>query len=439
MKAFHEIRDPVHEFVRITERERELVRSWPIQRLRHVHQLGMSYLVYPGACHSRFEHSLGVMELAGRVFDVITREDKLDDEVRRLVPEIASAELKEHWRRVVRAAALCHDIGHPPFSHAAEKEVFPDGWDHEQMTRAILESEAMKPFLSKTPPLPVDEVVKLAVGPDKLPGVTYSNWEAILSEIIVGDVFGVDRMDYLLRDSHHAGVVYGKFDQVRLIDTLRILPSPDPDHDGEPVLGIEEGGVQSAEALLIARYFMYAQVYFHKVRIAYDLHLIDFLRCWLPGSQFPTDPNELLPLTDNEVLAAMLRAYNDKSGECHDAAARIVDRKHFKLLYKTTRHDRQNEAGIGERCAKEAADVFGPEAVRQVRKDDRGGSVAFPIRLDSGEVVSSMSEADVNRVLQPVTADYVFIAPERESEAVSWLDRWRKGNLQEEGAAHGPV
>src|SRR5437667_686114 len=116
-----------------------------------------------------------------------------------------------------------------------------------------------------TPPLRHDDIVKLAVGPKKANDLLFSDWETILSEIIVGDAFGVDRMDYLLRDSHHSGVAYGKFDHYRLIDCLRILPKS---HEGsdEPALGVQEGGVHTAEALLFARYFMYTQVYFHAIR-----------------------------------------------------------------------------------------------------------------------------------------------------------------------------
>ena len=92
----------------------------------------------------------------------------------------------------------------------------------------------------------------------------FSDWEALLSEIIIGDAFGVDRMDYLLRDSHHTGVAYGKFDHYRLIDTIRILPPPPSGEEGdsnEPALGVEEGGIHSSEALMLARHFMYKQVY----------------------------------------------------------------------------------------------------------------------------------------------------------------------------------
>ena len=126
---FHEIRDPIHEFIKLDSDERDVLDSLPVQRLRNVHQLAMEYLVYPGATHKRFEHALGVMELAGRVFDTITRNDLVHDEIRRLFREdIESEDQKRYWRRVLRMAALCHDIGHLPFSHAAEVELLPEGW-----------------------------------------------------------------------------------------------------------------------------------------------------------------------------------------------------------------------------------------------------------------------------------------------------------------------
>src|SRR5438067_7299829 len=126
VKALHEIRDPVHTFIRVDTDERMVVDSPPVQRLRHVHQLALTYLVYPGATHRRFEHSLGVMELAGRVFDVITHPGNItNDAAREVVP--GNATDLAYWRRVVRLAALCHDIGHLPFSHAAEAELLPPG------------------------------------------------------------------------------------------------------------------------------------------------------------------------------------------------------------------------------------------------------------------------------------------------------------------------
>jgi len=236
--------------------------------------LALTHLVYPGATHKRFDHSLGVMELAGQVFDVITNPDHVTDTIRNQIPEIQNRAKLPHWRAVLRMAALCHDVGHLPFSHAAEEALLPDGWNHEQLTRAIIESNEMQGIWgSLRPRLESSDIVKLALGKKEAKNLNFTNWETILSEIITGDAFGVDRMDYLLRDSHHAGVAYGKFDHHRLIDTLRILPSPQEDdgsEPGEPMLGVQEGGLHAAEALMVARYFMYAQVYFHPIRRIYD-------------------------------------------------------------------------------------------------------------------------------------------------------------------------
>ena len=165
-KYQHEFRDPVHGFIRVSTDERGVIDSRPVQRLRHIHQLATSFLVYPGATHKRFEHSLGVMELAGRVFDIITDEENIHPVIREQVPEIADRRKRGYWRTVVRMAALCHDIGHLPFSHAAERELLPDGWDHERLSAALIESEEMEELWhSMTPPIRVEDVRKIAVGP----------------------------------------------------------------------------------------------------------------------------------------------------------------------------------------------------------------------------------------------------------------------------------
>jgi uncharacterized protein len=137
-----EIRDPVHTFVTLDALECRVLDSRPFQRLRYIHQLALSFLVYPGASHKRFEHSLGVMELVGQTFDVVTRLDKLTDEVRDVVP--ANNLEFAYWRSVLRMAALCHDMGHLPFSHAAEADLLPDEYDHERITYEIVHSEEMR-------------------------------------------------------------------------------------------------------------------------------------------------------------------------------------------------------------------------------------------------------------------------------------------------------
>jgi HD superfamily phosphohydrolase len=221
-KRTHEIRDPVHTFIKVDNREREVIDSKPFQRLRNIHQLALSYLVYPGATHRRFEHSLGVMELAGRVYDVVTNEENIRfQSVAAILPD--KGELP-YWRRALRAAALCHDIGHLPYSHAAEKELLSNNKDHEDLTVALIESNYLAPIWASGSPINPDHVKKIAVGQKKLKDESFTEWESILSEIVTGDALGVDRIDYLLRDSYHAGVAYGRFDHHRLIDSIRILP-----------------------------------------------------------------------------------------------------------------------------------------------------------------------------------------------------------------------
>ena len=329
-KIFHEIRDPVHGFITIDTPERAVLDSSPVQRLRYIHQLAMEYLVYPGATHKRFEHALGVMELASRVYDVATRSDHINEQIRNLFDVVGNEDQRRYWRRVIRMAALCHDVGHLPFSHAAEDDLLPEGFKHENMTAALIQSNELRQIWeSLVPPLTTDHILKLSVGKRYLPEITFSPWEELLSEIIVGNAFGVDRMDYLLRDSIHIGVQYGRFDHHRLIDSLRILPTTDYSTDESVMppatLGLEQGGIQSAEALLLARYQMFSQVYLHPVRRVFDLHLKDFLREWLPGGRFTTQPKEFLELADVEVLAAIRK--ESKNGS--DAAKRIAKRAAF--------------------------------------------------------------------------------------------------------------
>jgi HD superfamily phosphohydrolase len=185
-----------------------VIDSRPFQRLRHIHQLALSYLVYPGATHKRFEHSLGVMELASRIFDIVTEPEHVHhDSVRNIIPD---AQARSYWRSVLRMAALCHDLGHLPFSHAAEKELLPDGYDHERLTKDLIKSDEMEEiWKAMTPPLLSDHIVKLAVGPKKAAPLELNTWETVLAEMIIGDALGADRTDYLLRDSFHLGVSYG--------------------------------------------------------------------------------------------------------------------------------------------------------------------------------------------------------------------------------------
>jgi HD superfamily phosphohydrolase len=389
-KQVHEIRDPIHGFIRVDEQERKVIDSRPFQRLRHIHQLALTYLLYPGATHRRFEHSLGVMELAGRVFDVITNPLNVKNDVARgLVP----VHDLPYWRRALRVAALMHDTGHLPFSHAAEADLLLAGWDHERLTDEIIRSEEMRPVWEEIKVLPRD-VAKLALGPRKFgPGKhrveMFTPWEEILAKIIVGDAFGVDRMDYLLRDAYHTGVAYGQIDHLRLIDTLRILPES---RTNEPALGVEEGGIHTVEGLLLARYAMYSQVYFHHVRRVYDYHLTEFLKRWLPGGRFPVTPAEHLARSDNEVLVALVQAAGDPSHPGHDHARRIARREHFRLLSRQNPDDLAVNPEAIRAVAVASAGRFGAESVHYFTYEEANVQFHFPVVQHDGRTFSFTSQ-----------------------------------------------
>lgn len=430
-KHMHEIRDPLHVFIRLDSDERKVLNSRPFQRLRYIHQLGLTYLLYPGATHRRFEHSLGVMELAGRVYDTVTEPFNIShDSIRNVVPEHNSYE-HQYWRRVLRMAALCHDIGHLPFSHTAE-DLLPEGWDHERLTLEIIRSNELE-SIWKDIKIQSDDVAKLAIGPKKYKESSFTDWEAILSEIIIGDAFGVDRMDYLLRDSHHAGVSYGKFDYYRLIDTIRILPKEE-DGSEEPALGIEEGGLHSAEALVLARYFMYTQLYFHHVRRIYDIHLRDFLKKWLPGGCLPIEIEEHLQMTDNELSVELCKAARHEKHLWHDPARRIINREHFRLLYQRNPNDIPKNPESGRLIFDAACKKFGEGNVRYDTYKQKGSGLNFPVLSIDGRIISSLALSEALKNVPIVAIDYVFINPDHRKDAEKWLKEKRESIITKKEA-----
>ena len=420
-KHLHEFRDPIHAFVSLRGDERRIIGSQAFQRLRHIHQLALTYLVYPGATHKRFEHSLGVLELATKVFDVVTAEQNIrHDQVRRILPD---KEGMQYWRSVVRAA-LCHDIGHLPFSHAAEAELLPEGYDHERLTVELIKrSDLAEIWPNLIPPLTPDHIVKVAGGPKKAPvELEFSSWETILSEIITGDSFGADRMDYLLRDSHHAGVAYGHFDHFRLIQCLVILPREDEESD-EPALGLLSGGVEASEGLMLARHFMFKQVYFHPIRRAYDIHLKEFLKEWLEGGFFSTKWKDHLRITDAEVLSAIRTAAMTRKAKGHKHAKRIDQRDHFRLLYSALPSDRH--VGVllpGEAIAKAAAEKFGAEHIRRDYVPPKSLAPDFPVLTHEHRIESSLRVSEILARLPVLQVDSVYCDASIRADAETWRD-----------------
>jgi HD superfamily phosphohydrolase len=220
------IKDSVHDYIEVTGVARELLETPPVQRLRRVTQLGTVVLVYPSANHTRFEHSLGVYHLADRA--------------------LAHLGIEGQQAERVRAAALLHDIGHGPYSHNIEGLLYREtGRYHDDVDDLVGSGEVAR-VLSEH-----------GINPDDIADLITGDGE--LGQLVSGEL-DVDRMDYLVRDAHHTGVPYGTIDHSRLVRELRFV-------DGELVL--DEGNVQTAESLLLARALMNPTVYQHHVaRIA---------------------------------------------------------------------------------------------------------------------------------------------------------------------------
>ena len=209
------IRDSVYGDINLNKFEVEVMDMPQFQRLRRIKQLGLISLIYPGANHTRFEHCVGTMNLASKLANELN--------------------LDEYETELVRISGLVHDIGHGPFSHVSEGVLsFP----HEELTKYVVQKTSMHDLLNEK--FDTKEIVDII------------NGNGYLGPIISGEL-DVDRMDYLLRDSHNTGVAYGIIDYERIISNLKL--------DDGLVLDIK--GVQAAEGALVSRYFMYPSVYQH--------------------------------------------------------------------------------------------------------------------------------------------------------------------------------
>jgi HD superfamily phosphohydrolase len=439
-KLLHEVRDAIHGLSSFDQFEKRLLDSAPMQRLRCIHQLAMCYQVYPGATHKRLEHSLGVMEVATRIFDRLFQ-SRLPDKVQERIADELEPDRKRYWRRVVRLAGMLHDVGHLPFSHAAEEALLPETWNHERLTAEIIKGSEIGSILkSERPPIDPDDVVDVAWDATKRAKTeatfTLSPWKSLLNEIVCSNTFGADRIDYLLRDSWHSGVAYGRFDQDRLISGL--TPLIDPRND-EIALGLDIGAIHTAEALLLARFFMYTQVYFHDVRRVYDLHLKEFLQRWLPGGKFPADWQKLLEVSDHEVLVAMRRAVSEKSDDLHELAARVLARKHFRTVYELVSTHKKRVPTILADLFGAATAEFGAENVRKDSYGPKSESNDFLVQTGVGAVESSLQVSGVIANVPPVEIGLIFVSPAVSERAKQWVDSKAKALLAQQGSREGAV
>ncbi len=274
------IRDPLHGTIVLSELEESVLDSQQMQRLRGIRQLAMAHLVYPGANHTRFEHSIGTLALAGQ----ICRELGLG---------------KEKTEKV-RLSALLHDVGHVCFSHEAEAVLESRLGSHEKIGAAMVARGELA------------EIVGRGFPPKEIAGLGRTS----LGEIITSDI-GADRMDYLLRDSHYTGVAYGVVDSDRIAISLGFSGN---------ALYLQERGLEAAESLLVARFTMFSTVYLHKtVRIASRM-LQQAISLALEDGELCAD--EALSMGDAQMLQ---RLSEGNAGGKY--AKRLQERRLFKRAY----------------------------------------------------------------------------------------------------------
>ena len=320
MADFHEMRDPIHGFVKLSDKEMALINTRVFQRLRRIRQLAMTFLVYPGAVHTRFDHSIGVMHIAGRICA----------KLRELNPEI----VREEDIARIRFAALLHDIGHGPFSHVSEallEKYAPNEIQigatrekiHEKITVDILETDPeINEILSDDEREFVVEMIR---------GQETQNWQ----RDIVSSELDADKMDYLLRDAYFAGVKYGVYDLEKLIESCLI----DSDKT-ETSLAINSKGIYALEQLLLARYHMTQQVYWHRVSLISNEMIIRGITLAIEGGN--QEMGALYRYNENNK-AAFVEKYLDYHDEkvvdllkscAQEKACDIFNRLYSRNLFK---------------------------------------------------------------------------------------------------------
>ena len=318
------VRCPIHGFIHYSDNERQIIDHPLFRRLRHIRQLALTEYVYPGAVHTRFEHSLGVMDVATRAFDILA--SKHGDLLESTFGAVADFEKRPLAlaRQYLRLAGLLHDIGHASFSHAAE-EVVNKGIGHVALTLYIvrekdkLGGELSDRFGEDCP----GRIAQIIEGGRDMPPQLQ-----ILHDLVSGEM-DADRTDYLLRDSHHCGVEYGRFDYRRMLECLELIEN---DLGGLEV-ALNRGGLHTFEALILARYQMNTQVYYHRLRRIYDLYLIEYHKSL--GDDMLDTPEKVIAENDITMMSRIMSDATDGKDDRAKWAKRLYDRNHHRRVHET--------------------------------------------------------------------------------------------------------
>ncbi|NON61955.1 HD domain-containing protein [Acidianus sp. RZ1] len=299
--------DEVHGYITLGDLETEIVDTAEFQRLRRIKQTSLAYIVYPGATHSRFSHSLGTFFLASKLGEKMRNDGEIPDD------EFSS----------LKIAGLLHDIGQFPFSHALEGYYLSMGIGNKELRDYILENSIIKDILNKYG-VNISKIQDLYRGKN------------LLSSVIDGEV-DVDRIDYLIRDSRHTGVQLGKLDLDRLIDTI---------HYREDGVLAEDKGIISLENFYISRLHMYQAVYYHKTILGFELFLRKIYSKMSESCQgILSSPQAVKDMVNEELLAywddnwIISSMYNcllsdSASSDVIEQIRNFMDRRGPKVVYE---------------------------------------------------------------------------------------------------------
>ncbi|MDT8067999.1 MAG: HD domain-containing protein [Terriglobia bacterium] len=338
-----------------------------------------------------FAHSIGVMEFASKVFDSLLAKHR--DELGWPADRI------NRNKQLLRLAALLHDTGHPPFSHGSE-EVVPGG-DHEEFSKKVMLADPVGSILDE---------FKSSHGIDRNDVAEFFSAEnidpdiAFLREIFSGEM-DADKLDYLLRDSHYTGVHYGRFDHERLVRGLCLIPDKN-EKFGNYIMAVESGGLHALEGLVLARYFMFTQVYFHRVRRAFDHHLVAFLTKNV--GRYPEDLDKYLAIDDDFVINLL----KDKVATDEHANA-IINRRPYKEAFTTSEHVTEEErirffwlwSELQSKFS--GLDKFIDNAEKAPHKFEKVGT--FVLSRSTGEPVLVVNESGIIKNLQNIEQYRIFV------------------------------
>ena len=307
MKFVGEIADPIHKYIRFTELEKKIIDSKVFQRLRRIKQLAGAHLVYPAAQHSRFEHSLGTMHLAGLAGEHLFSIGVLDKE-----------SIQE-----LRIAALLHDIGHGPFSHLFEEALkATSNKNHESIGAEIICKTELSDILSG-----------FGYSPSVISEISFGNSKVKFKNEIISGSLSSDLMDYLPRDGFFTGVEYGKVDYNRIINSFRVT------NNGS--LALDISSFYSFESMIISRYEMFRAVYFHKTVRSAEVMLLHSL---LLSSEIlnlsKISLTDYLKLTDDSILLKISSSPNNEMAK--EMVSNYLERKLLKCVYERFIRKRDN-------------------------------------------------------------------------------------------------